>query len=440
MTKSFFKETWAIATPVALQSMLQNSFSFVDQIMVGTLGATSIAAVEVGTKPGFVFNFVALSIASVCTIMVSQYVGKNDEEAIDRSLSVSLLISMLFAFVMCIAVFFFGRPISSLFTKDQAVITTSTLYLKVIAVLYLLDSLSNIFSVPLFCQNHASIPLYISLVTAVMNTFFNYVLIFGQFGAPRLGVAGAALSSVIAGLVNATLIIFASYHYCGRLHFCLDLDHEGWKQYWIMLIPVALGELLWSIGQNVYTSIYGHMGTQELAAMSLTGPLQGMMIGALSGLSKAAGILIGQRLGKKDMDAAYHDGFRLCLYGLVGSVLLSLILAVIRNPYISLYHVNAQVKLFASEALVVFAILAPVKVVNMILSGGVLKSGGLTRVIFVYDTIGTYGIGIPAGLICAYVFHLSLVPVYFFLSLEEVFRLIVGMIFFKSKKWMVTIH
>lgn len=174
--------------------------------------------------------------------------------------------------------------------------------------------------------------------------------------------------------------------------------------------------------------------------MSLTGPLQGMMIGALSGLSKAAGILIGQRLGKKDMDAAYHDGFRLCLYGLVGSVLLSLILAVIRNPYISLYHVNAQVKLFASEALVVFAILAPVKVVNMILSGGVLKSGGLTRVIFVYDTIGTYGIGIPAGLICAYVFHLSLVPVYFFLSLEEVFRLIVGMIFFKSKKWMVTIH
>ncbi|WP_394949630.1 MATE family efflux transporter, partial [Streptococcus alactolyticus] len=170
------------------------------------------------------------------------------------------------------------------------------------------------------------------------------------------------------------------------------------------------------------------------------GPIQGLFIGALSGLSQAAGILIGRRLGKRDYESAYYDSKRLCVYGFIGSLVLSLVLILTRSSYINLYNVDEQVSHVGSQLLLAFAILAPIKVQNMILGGGIIRSGGRTKYIMIIDMMGTWLIGVPLGLFTGLVLKLPIVWVYFILSQEELFRFIVSIFMFRSRKWMNTIR
>jgi Na+-driven multidrug efflux pump len=206
-----------------------------------------------------------------------------------------------------------------------------------------------------------------------------------------------------------------------------------------MILPILLSEFLWSLGQNVESAVYGHLGTANLAAYTLTCPIQSLIVGALSGLSAAAGVMVGKQLGKKAFDDAYRDARRIMLTGLVGAIGVASLLVLFAGAYTGLYRVDADVQALGKVLLVVFALYAPVKVENMILSGGILRSGGNTRVIMIIDTIGTWGIGIPLCLLAAYGLHWGIVGVYALLTTEEIFRLAVSLVIFKRRSWMISL-
>ena len=327
--ESFFKKSIKIAVPVALQAMLQSSFSLIDQVMVGQLGKRAIAAVEVGGKPGFVFTFVSGAVATVTGIMVSQYMGKEDDEKVDVSMSVNMLVMIAIALITTMACLFVPGLLTGIFTKDMAVIETGASYVRIVSLIYPLSGISSILAIQIRCRDHSEYPLFISAAAAIINTTLNFVLIFGHFGMPALGVRGAAIASVASQIVNLALMIYFYNKIC-KLHFCIRMNSSEIGQYAAMLLPIVLNEFLWTVGQNVNTFIYGHMGTDELAGMSLTGPVQGLSIGALSGISQAAGILIGKRLGEHEYDKAYEESKKLCIYGFIGSALLSFIIIISR--------------------------------------------------------------------------------------------------------------
>ena len=435
---TFLKRAFKIAIPVALQAMLQSSFSMVDQLMVGQLGKTAIAAVEVGSKPGFVFTFVSGAVATVTGIMVSQYMGKEDEEKINVSMSVNLCVTMLIAVLTALACFFAPYSLARIFTEDSAVAKTAASYIGIVSFIYPLSGIATILAVQIRCKDHSEYPLYVSAAASVVNTVLNFVLIFGYIGMPALGVKGAAIASLSSQVVNLALMVFFYVKTCS-FKFDLRMNKEEMWQYIVMLMPIVLNELLWTVGQNVNTYIYGHMGTNELAGMSLTGPIQGLLIGALSGLAQAAGILIGKRLGEKEYDKAYSESQHLCLYGFAGAVILSTLLVILRSLYIGLFKVDLEVRAIGGQLLLAFAILAPVKVLNMILGGGIIRSGGRTKYIMIIDMLGTWLVGVPLGLYAGLVLKLPIVWTYFILSQEELFRLVITIFMFRSKKWMNTI-
>ncbi len=435
---TFLKRAFKIAIPVALQAMLQSSFSMVDQLMVGQLGKTAIAAVEVGSKPGFVFTFVSGAVATVTGIMVSQYMGKEDEEKINVSMSVNLCVMMLIAVLTALACFFAPYSLARIFTEDSAVAKTAAGYIGIVSFIYPLSGIATILAVQIRCKDHSEYPLYVSAAASVVNTVLNFVLIFGYIGMPALGVKGAAIASLSSQVVNLTLMVFFYVKTCS-FKFDLRMNKEEMWQYIVMLMPIVLNELLWTVGQNVNTYIYGHMGTNELAGMSLTGPIQGLLIGALSGLAQAAGILIGKRLGEKEYAKAYSESKQLCLYGFAGAVILSTLLVILRSLYIGLFKVDSDVRGIGGQLLLAFAILAPVKVMNMILGGGIIRSGGRTKYIMIIDMLGTWLVGVPLGLYAGLVLKLPIVWTYFILSQEELFRLVITIFMFRSKKWMNTI-
>ena len=435
---TFLKRAFKIAIPVALQAMLQSSFSMVDQLMVGQLGKTAIAAVEVGSKPGFVFTFVSGAVATVTGIMVSQYMGKEDEEKINVSMSVNLCVMMLIAVLTALACFFAPYSLARIFTEDSAVAKTAASYIGIVSFIYPLSGIATILAVQIRCKDHSEYPLYVSAAASVVNTVLNFVLIFGYIGMPALGVNGAAIASLSSQVVNLALMVFFYVKTCS-FKFDLRMNKEEMWQYMVMLMPIVLNELLWTVGQNVNTYIYGHMGTNELAGMSLTGPIQGLLIGALSGLAQAAGILIGKRLGEQEYDKAYSESKQLCLYGFAGAVILSTLLVILSSLYIGLFKVDLDVRVIGGQLLLAFAILAPVKVMNMILGGGIIRSGGRTKYIMIIDMLGTWLVGVPLGLYAGLVLKLPIVWTYFILSQEELFRLVITIFMFRSKKWMNTI-
>lgn len=211
-------------------------------------------------------------------------------------------------------------------------------------------------------------------------------------------------------------------------------------QYLGILAPILVCEFMWSLGENVYAAIYGNIGTDACAAMTMTGPIQGLMIGALSGLAQAAGILIGKSLGNEEYDKAYKDSKRLMWYGLAGSLVLSVALVLLGQFYVRIYNVEPQVRTMAYQLLVVFAIVSPVKVQNMILGGGIIRSGGKTQYVMWVDLIGTWIFGVPLGLLSAFVFDLPITYVYFIFSMEEVVRLLISVVIFRKKRWMRTLE
>ena len=443
MMSKFMKSLCEIAIPVTLQSMLQASFSIVDQIMIGQLGETNISAVGLCGNFSLIFSVVIGAVSTVAGILIAQFIGAEDTKEAWCGFDVSLICGILISGIFMLASGCFSRQILGLYTTDTSIINTGTVYFRIIAFSYIPMAISNILSSWLRCREHATIPFLASFGAVGVNTGLNYLLIFGKFRFPCMGIKGAAIATLISQLFNL-VVIAAGFALCIRK----DGDKPVWslrfskitiKDYFIMIMPILISEFLWSLGQNVESAVYGHLGTSNLAAYTLTCPIQGLIVGALSGLSAAAGVMVGKRLGRKEYDEAYTESKKIMYAGLAGAVVVSALLITMAGVYTKLYRVDDSVKSLGKILLIVFALYAPVKVENMILGGGIIRSGGNTKIIMVIDIVGTGCLGIPMCLLAAYVSKWGIVGVYTLLTTEEIFRLAVSLIIFKRRKWMISL-
>ena len=439
----FLKSLCKIAIPVTLQSMLQSSFSIVDQIMIGQLGETNISAVGLCGNFSLIFSVMIGAVSTVAGILIAQFIGAEENKEAWCSFDVSLICGIIMSVLFLLAAGVFPSQILGLYTKDMSIVNTGTVYFRIVALSYIPMAVSNILSSWLRCKEYATIPFLASFGAVIVNTGLNYLLIFGKFGFPYMAIKGAAIATLISQLFNLVFIVIG---------FVLCIKKDGDKpvlslhfkkitirDYLIMIMPILVSKFLWSLGQNVESAVYGHLGTSNLAAYTLTGPIQALIVGALSGLSAAAGVMIGKRLGRKEYNEAYAESKKIMYAGLFGGVAVSALLILLAGAYTGLYRVDDSVKELGKTLLIVFALYAPVKVENMILGGGIIRSGGNTKIIMIIDIVGTWCIGIPLCLLAAYVFKWGIVGVYTLLTTEELFRLAVSLIIFKRRNWIVSL-
>ena len=437
---SFFSSVCSLAIPVALQSMLQASFSIVDQIMIGQLGSVSVAGVGLAGKFASIYSVIVSAVGVVAGIMISQYLGQKNQREVRRSFLVNLLIAMGLAGVFTLLCGGFPAQIMGLYTTDAPMRQSASVYLQIITATYLPLAGATLLSTLLRCMDKAQLPLYASIASAVLNTGLNYLLIFGRLGLPAMGASGAAIATVISTWVNFLLMLAMLGRHGALLKTAGNSGEKMGKfnlmQYFSMLMPILVCEFLWSLGENIYAAIYGHMGTDASAAMTLINPVQSLVIGALCGLSQAASVIIGKELGSREYNQAYRDSWRLIRYGLFGAVILSALVVVASPLYVQIYQVDDAVKLLTRQILLAYALIAPFKVLNMIAGGGILRSGGKTNYVMWIDMIGTWVFGVPLGLLSAFVWKLSIPCVYFILSLEECVRFGITVLALRSKRWM----
>lgn len=439
---NYLKHILAIALPISIQSLFGSSLSAIDQIMVGSLGETNIAAISLAGRFPTVFFFSVGSISVGASILISQFRGKSDKNNISKVFMLCLKWGILLTSIFFILSYFFSGSLMSLFTNDASVKLVGSSYLKIITLGFLPGFLSTMMAALLRNTNKAKLPMIASIIAVASNTILNYILIFGHLGFSAMGSNGAAIATTISRFMEFGVIFFFFIQHQIKDEYKINLraksDSLLTKTAFIITLPVLLSELAWSMGEAVYGIIYGHIGTDETAAMGLIGPVVFLSIGLFAGVSQAASILVGNQMGKRDYDMGMFLGEKTLKIGILGTIFIGIIIILTSKIYPNIYSVEVTTKMTTASLLVMYALVLWIKVSNMIL-GGILKSGGKTKYVFLMDLLGTWVIGIPLGFVSAFVFHLSIAWVYLFIAFEEFVRLLIGYRIFKSKIWIQTI-
>lgn len=437
--KDFTKKLLYIAIPITIQSIIQSSLSMIDQLMVGQLGETAINAVGFGTKLSFIFLLALAGITSSTSIYASQFWGGGDKKKIGSILGLTLSTASILALIIIILSIVFPHFIMGLFIKDTTVIALGADYMRIISLGLIPLVIVNSFAAVLRSCGDAKTPLITGFISVIMNTLLNYILIFGIGRVTGMGVKGAAIATSISRLVECILILYL-FHRKKLLQLKI-VDYFKFNKklvslFTITMLPLLINELLWAIGDSVFSAIYGRIGGIQAAAMISTFPIQGLSFGLMSGIGAASGIMIGNLLGEGKNDEAYLYGKKFIKLGIIFSVIIGIIVILFGKYYIALMKISPESKKYALKILDIFAIVLWIKVSNMIIAGGILRSGGNTKIILVLEIIGMWCIGVPAGIFASTYTNLPIQWIYFFISLEELFRMVVGLKLFSKRSWM----
>ena len=206
--ESFARTVLRLALPVTIQSLLQSSFSVIDQVMIGQLGSSSIAAIGLGGKFVSLYSVVLAAIASAAGITISQYIGKKDEKSVNRSFYTSMMLSVGLAAIFMVLCLAFPEIIMMAYTKDGATRLLAVKYLRILAVSFLPMAVSSVATTMFRCMEKAALPLYASIFALILNTGLNYLLIFGKGPFPEMGVEGAAVASTASQVISCGIILF----------------------------------------------------------------------------------------------------------------------------------------------------------------------------------------------------------------------------------------
>jgi len=435
----YLSALFTLALPIIIQNGISSSLNAIDVMMLGQMGEIPVAAVGLANQVFFLLSFMLFGISSGAGIFSAQYWGKNDLPGIRRVLGMALMMTCGAALFFMIAALVIPRTVLSIYTADAAVIATGTEYLRIVGWSYLLTAISFSFSATLRATGNVRLPMVASVTAIILKTSLSYVLIFGKFGLPAMGVAGAALATLLARGVECVLLLALTYRLktpaAARLAEMLDIRKEFLAGFLKLALPVAVNETLWSLGISVYNLVYARIGTESIAAINIAGTIEGLAFVFFIGISDATSILIGNKIGAGQDEAAYSYGQRsLTLATLAALVVGGLILA-LRGPVLSLYAVSPQALEDASRILLVMGLALWVRISNMILVVGVLRSGGDTRFGLIIDTGTVWGVGVPLALLGAFVLHLPVYWVYLMVMSEEVVKYIFLLIRFFSRRW-----
>lgn len=439
-SRTLYKTLARVALPIALQSLIASSLNLVDSLMVGSLGEVELAAVGLSTQIFFVYWGVMFGFSSGASAFMSQFWGKQDLKNIRRVTGFTITMGFGIGMLFFLPAILFPESVLRVFTNIPEAISIGKEYVRTAAVCFLTISITIPFTAALRTTQQTSIPLKISAVVFSTNTLLNYIFIFGSFGAPELGVKGAALATVISRILELILVIYVVFVRKNLIAGGIS-DYFGWHRTLVVKvlvtsIPVMINETMWSLGMATYNAAYGRMGVTEFAAVQASNTINTLFILAIFSLGDALLILVGQRIGMGQMDYAFALGKRLLRIGIgVGAV--SGVLLVLTSQFIiRLFNFTPEGQHYALLIIVVYGIFMPLKVYNGLNIVGTFRCGGDTRFAMFLEVGCVWFIGVPMVFFGA--LYLGL-PIYFVVLMAQAEEIVKGVLCnlrFRSKKWL----
>jgi putative MATE family efflux protein len=436
---AYFTQLYHLAAPIALQNLLANSLNMVASVMVGQLGEASMAAVGLAGQVFFLLILILFGISSGSAMFTAQLWGNKDIVNLRKVLGLCIILGLGTATLFFLLSEFFPEKIMGIFTTDQQVITLGSAYLQISAWGFIFFSVTSGFAAILRSIGEVKLPMTVSVSALILNITLSYVLIFGKFGLPALGIEGAAYGVVIARIVECLALVYMIYRkrlpVAAKISEMLGFNLSFVGKVFKPVLPVILNELLWSTAVTMYSIVYARIGTSSIAAMNIVGTVDAVAIVPFMGLSSAIAIMAGNKIGAGDDDDAYRSvgrtlGITVSLGILIGGLVL-----LTRSHIVSLYKVSPEVVLDAERALIILGLWMTVRSLNMILVVGTLRSGGDTRYSLFLDGVIIWILGVPMAVLGGLVLHLPVYWVYLMVMSEELTKCVLGIRRYFSRKW-----
>jgi putative MATE family efflux protein len=443
MNKQFWKKVLIIGFPVAIQNLINTTVNMVDTFMIGSLGDDYVSAVGLANKVFFVMNLLIFGIVSGCSVLLSQYYGKKDDKNLNKTFGFMMLLAIIGSIIFFVAALTIPNHLMRIFTESENLIKIGAPYLKIVSISYVFTAFSMGASTLLRSINKAKAPMFFTLISVLVNVLFNYIFIFGSFGAPKMLANGAAIGTIIARIVEFVLVIsyliFAKLNVNLNFKEIISIDKFTVKRNLKFAFPVIINELGWGLGTTMYSVIYGHMSDDVVAAMTISTALEDLVYALLFGVSTACSVIVGNQLGANDLEEAQKTAKKLLVAGIILSAILGVVLVLLINPYITLYKANENVIADIKKVCIAYAILMPARTFNLIMIVGILRSGGDTLFSMIMELGCLWGVGLTLGTIGAFVFKLDVLYVFLLFETEQIVKVFVGFIRYRQKKWVKNI-
>ena len=444
--KYFYRRVMAVMLPIVIQQGITNFVGLLDNIMVGQVGTEQMSGVAITNMLLFIFQLCIFGSLSGAGIFCAQYFGKGDLEKIKSVFRYKVIVTTFITAIAMTILWLFQEPLIGLFLTDNgsgdiaATLEYGKQYLKVMLFGLPPFAVAQIYSATMRETGETKIPMQASTAAVLINMVLNYILIFGHFGAPRMGVAGAALATTISRFVELALILVYTVvrrdrfpYFTGiykTLRVPLSLAGEITKKG----MPLMVNELMWSMGTTMITQCYSTRGLDAVAAINISSTVSNFFSMAVFAMGTAISILVGQELGAGEFKQAVDTNRKMTAFGALICAVCAVVLAFTAPFFPQIYNTSNEIRLLATEILWLDAAFLTIRGLynNCYFT---LRSGGKTVLTFLFDSVSMWVVNLPVAFLLAHKTGLSLQEMYFVVQTVDALKTFVGLYLVKKGIW-----
>lgn len=435
----FYRSFFSLSLVLVFQNVLALSVNLADNIMLGGFSETALSGATAVNQIQFLFQQMLSAIGDGAVILGSQYRGAKKDGPIRKIAVISLRFGIGIALLLFTAVSLFPRQAILLFTSDEAIIREGISYLAIIRFTYLLFAVTTLLLATLRIMEIVKIAFCLSVSTLIINCGINYILIYGRFGAPALGIRGAAVGTLTARVVECAVVIWyvlkKEQVLKLRLSDFLSTDRQLRSDYLKLTLPMFFVQSLWGLNTAIQTMILGHMTARAIAANSAASNLYLLVKSSAVGSSSAAAVLIGKTVGTGNMALVKEYSRRLQKLFVLTGILSGILLFFIRIPVLSLYDLSPETRELANRFLIILSVVCVTMSYQMPTNTGIIRGGGSPSFVVRVDLISIWGIVLPISFFMAFVVKASPEVVVCCLNADQVFKCIPAFIKVNYGHW-----
>ncbi|MFI3250483.1 MAG: MATE family efflux transporter [Eubacteriales bacterium] len=448
--KVFYGNVFRLTIPIVLQNIITSTLAMMDTFMVGLLGEAEMAALTLANIPIFVVQLLFFGVNSGAAVLISQYWGRENHDGIQQVAGVAMGVVATISFTVAMVLYFIPTQFLGLFGKDLTVVALAAEYGQIIGITYFLNSFTLQYIGIYRSIGKPILGTCMLGVSMVANVFFNWIFIFGNFGAPAMGVRGAAVGTLIARVLEIIIMI-------GHIlwlkkspdKFSLNLKrmvHPEWAtivKFMQCSAPAIVNEGLWGLGTMVFPTIMGHMddSVEILAAYTLVGNIEKLIMVAGFGLAASAAIIVGRDIGTgENKESVKNTGMTLSLLGfcsgiLSGGLMIFVGVVIIPPVFSPIFQLSVLTTEIAITMSILLGITMSLRTFNCVAVVGVMRGGGDVRVAAVIDVAPLWLVSVPLAYLIGVTLHMSIFWVYIAMSAEHVVKFLLGISRLCTTKW-----
>ncbi|MBQ8247434.1 MAG: MATE family efflux transporter [Lachnospiraceae bacterium] len=437
--KEFYKKLLKLVVPMAFQQLMGALVGVSDAVMMGFLNQDALSAVSLATQVSFVFFLFLFALTSGVSIFAAQYWGIHDKDSIEKILGIGLKATILISLPFTFGCIFIPETIMKAFASEQVLIEGGAEYLRYVALSFFLLSISQVYLTIMKNCEKAVMCAVISSSSVVINIVFNALLIFGIGPFPEMGIAGAAIATVISKLVESLwtmIIMLLPGNVKIRIKYVLKSDKVLRKDFWRYTLPIFGNQLGWGLGFTMYSVIMGHLGSDAAAANSIANIVKNLAICVCTGIASAGGVMVGALLGQGRTELAKAYGNLLVNIAIISGIIAgATILCVI--PFVPMFTgLTDTAQSYLRVMLIVCSYYVIGKSINMTVVAGIFPAGGDSRFGCICDITTMWAVTVPIGLIAAFVLKLPVLWVYILINTDEIIKLPAVFWNFRRYRWL----